>query len=114
MDTELPRFEGRIVDAASLKLTGKATERVGALRDEEEVFLIVRGRVSKVSHGEATVNGADVYLREHTVKADRMTIIDPDDGERMLSEATMLADEAFGLAGLFSKESGPDTETGEK
>lgn len=113
MDTKLPRFEGRDVEGATLKLSGKAESRVGALGDQEAVFLIVKGHVSKISHGDATVNGATVFVREHTVKASELVILDPDDGERMLSEGAMLADEKFGLMGLFQPESGPDSETGE-
>ena len=103
MKTTLPRFENRTPAAATLALSGKATANVGALAYGEEVFLIVRANVTLVGHGEARVNGADVFARKHTLKADACQLLDADEGKRMLAEAEMLADERFGVPNLFSQ-----------
>lgn len=60
MNTVLPIFESRRVEAAELKLTGKVDERIGSLDYDEEVYLIVRGRVSKITHAEIKRDGAEV------------------------------------------------------
>jgi len=112
MQTKLPMFEGREVRAAALKLTGKSDDAVGALDSGEEVFLIVRGTVEKISHEDAKVGDARLFARVHTVKADRVVLVTADDGERMLEEGLMLSDDRFGVANLFTGP-GPDGETGE-
>lgn len=107
MKTTLPRFENRTPAAATLALTGKATANVGALAYGEEVFLIVRANVTKVAHGEARVNGADVFARQHTLKADACQLVELEDGKRLLAEAEALADERFGVPNLFNQDDGP-------
>lgn len=115
MKTTMPTFEGRAVHAGALKLTGKADERIGSLDYDEEVYLLVRARITKVSHEEVTKDGVGLFARIHTANARSLVIVDPNDGERMLDEAAMLADERFGVASLFGGGDGPraDPETGE-
>ena len=108
MKTSLPRFENRTPAAATLALTGKANANVGALSYGEEVFLIVRASVTLVGHGEARVNGADVFARKHTLKADACQLLDADEGKTMLAEAEMMADERFGVPNLFSQGDNPE------
>lgn len=108
MKTDLPRFEGRNVQVGSLRLTGKVHERVGALAKDEEVFLIVKGTVTEITHGDIRVNGADLYGRKHTVKASALVLIERDQGGRMLDEATMLAGERFGVVDLFHQDGDGD------
>jgi hypothetical protein len=103
MKTALPKFEGRQVLAGSLRLTGKTRDKVGALALDEQVFLIVRGTVSQVAHSEVSIDGATVFARVHTVKADALMLLERDAGEKMLDEATMLADERFGVVNLFNQ-----------
>ena len=101
MKTTLGSFEGRKVDAGQLKLTGKADDKIGTFDYDEEVFMLVKGRVKKITHGEGKDGKATVFVREHTV-----------DGERMLDEAAMLADEQFGVHSLWGpgdKEADPET-----
>lgn len=103
MKTNLPKFEGRQVLAGTLRVTGRTREHVGALALDEQVFLIVRGTVSQVAHSEVSIDGADVFARVHTVKADALQLVDRAAGERMLDEATALADERFGVVNLFNQ-----------
>lgn len=108
MKTQLPKFEGSgVPKAARLKLTGNSDERVGALALGEEVYLIIRGVVSNVDHGSV----GNVFARTHKVKASSVVFIDREQGERMLDEAAMLADERFGIRNLFAE--GPSGDGGD-
>lgn len=104
MKPSLPEFEGETPKQARLKLTGHSDERVGALAKEEEFFLIVRGVVSNVDHG----NVGNVFTRTHKGKATSMILLDKDQGARILDEAAMLADERFGVPNLFNQDPGDD------
>lgn len=103
MKTTLPKFEGQQVQAARLKLSGHSDERVGALASEEDVYLIVRGVVAHIDHG----NVGDVFTRTHTVRATAAILMSADQGARILDEAAMLADERFGVQNLFGGGTGP-------
>jgi hypothetical protein len=83
-------------------LTGHSDERVGALVNEEEIFLIVRAVVSNVDHG----NVGNVFTRTHKVKATSAILLDAEQGARILDEAAMLADERFGIQSLFNQADG--------
>jgi len=100
-------FEGARPETASLRLTGKSEERVGALAHGELVYLLVKANVAKVTHG---YDADDLLVREHTLKASNVIILDAKDGARLLTEGQMLADERFGVPSLFA---GVDRETGE-
>ena len=103
MKTTLPKFEGRQVQAGTLRVTGRSREKVGALALDEEVFLIVRGTVSQIAHSEVSIDGAEIFARVHTVKANALQLVERAAGERMLDEATALADERFGVVNLFTQ-----------
>jgi hypothetical protein len=109
MKTQLPKFEGRGVQAATLKLTGRSDERVGSLALDEEVYLIIRGVVRKIAHSD----DSGIFTRSHEVKASVAIIIERDQGERILDEAAMLADERFGIQNLFTDAEAGDNGSGE-
>lgn len=114
MNTQLPSFEGTPVQASNLKLTGSAELNIGALAHDEECYLVVQGTVEKVTHGDGKSGDAVVFTRSHTVKASRVVLVTADDGQRMLDEALMLADERFGIQTIFGSSGlGVDPETGE-
>lgn len=102
MEAKLPHFEGRKVEESALRLTGKADGQVGSLAVEEEVFLLVRASCSAVSHQDVTVGGATLFTRVHKLAATRLVLLPPADGQRMMDKGLMLADERFGLQGLFA------------
>jgi hypothetical protein len=109
--TSLPRFEGQHVKAARLKLSGHSDERIGALANEEEIYLIVRGVVADVAHG----NVSNVFTRTHKVKATAAILLDRDQGARILDEAAMLADERFDIPSLFNqRDDGADDDGSDK
>lgn len=103
MKTKVPRFEGREVTTARIKVNGATDDRVGALAQDEEVFFIVKGTVSGISHEDVK----NVYTRVHKVTPASIVIIERKDGERILTEAQMLADERFGLETLFNGQGEP-------
>lgn len=112
MNNQLGTFEGRKVESSALKLSGSVADRIGHLDLEEQVFIIVKGTVAGVLHGDVK----DVFTRTHKVSASALVILDPGDGERMLDEAQMIADERFGVENLFRQANdaiGADPETGE-
>jgi hypothetical protein len=101
MKTKLPRFEGREVQAATMSLTGRCRERIGALALDEEVYLIVRATVTKVAHHDGSGDQDGLFVRNHTVRAGAIMLLANGDGPRLLDEAAMLADERFGIQTLF-------------
>lgn len=108
MKTQLPKFEGSgVPKAARLRLTGKSDERVGALGLGEEVYLIISGVVSNVDHGSV----GNVFARTHKVKASAVVFLEREQGQRMLEEAAMLADERFGIQNLFADRDGEGDES---
>jgi hypothetical protein len=100
MNTQLPFFEGHEVSSATLAITGKLDANVGSFNMDEEVYLIVRGCVSDISHGKK--KGA--ILRKQKLESIAMVILDKEAGERMITEAAILADEKFGVSNLFSND----------
>ena len=108
----LPQFEGRQPLGAQVRLTGSSDQHVGALEMDETVYVLVRGHVTRVTHQDGKINGAEVFVRNHTVKASQVVLLDPEDGARMLDEAALLSEDAFGLAQMFEA-AGVDPTTGE-
>lgn len=106
MKTKLPNFDGQHVKAARLKLSGKSDERVGALALDEEAYVIVRCVCTHVDHGD--VDG--VLTRLHAMRATAVVLMDKGAGARMLDEASMLADERFGISNLFTQSEGDGEE----
>lgn len=94
-----------------MKLAGSVSDRVGSLDMGEHVFVIVKGTVAGITHGDVK----DVFTRTHKVTASALVILDPEDGRRMLDEAQMIADERFGIENLFrqAEEATADPDTGE-
>ena len=108
----MPLFEGRQPLGAQVRLTGSSDQHVGALEMDELVFFVVKGHVTRITHQDGKINGAEVFVRNHTVKASQVILLDPKDGERMLSEAALLSEDAFSLEQMF-KAAGVDPDTGE-
>jgi hypothetical protein len=108
----LPQFEGRQPLGAQVRLTGSSDQHVGALEMDETVYFVVKGHVTRISHQDGKISGAEVFVRNHTVKASQVILLDPNDGERMLDEAAMLSEDAFSLNQMF-KAAGVDPNTGE-
>lgn len=110
MDTQLGLFEGRSVQACTLKLTGSTHERIGKMVLDEEIFIVCKARVEKISHGDEKVARTDQFTRGHKAAITAMFVVDRGQGEAMLSEAAMLADEAFGIESMFSQGGNPPPE----
>lgn len=112
MNKGLSIFEGRAVEAAQLKITGGSDDRVGTLEYGEQIFFVGKAWVSKITHEEKK----EGFTRIHTASASSMVLLEREDGERMLSEGQMMADERFGIANLFAQADivlGYDPDTGE-
>ena len=108
-------FEGRKVSGSQLKLTGSTDGKLGSLDYDEEVYLFVKGRVKKITHGDVTIGGTATFSRLHTVGAISIYVVEPEQGERMLDEAAMMADERFGIGSLFGgagESAGDDSDGG--
>jgi hypothetical protein len=104
MDTSLGKFEGHKVEAARLSLTKAQTTQVGKIADGELVYFMGMAKVSKISHGRITIGNGELYARLQEGGVSRLVVLDAADGERMLDEAIMLADEKFGVRDLFHQE----------
>lgn len=102
MKTQLPRFEGKVPSAGAMKMNGTTEDRVGCLAYGEEVYFIGKGTVSGIDHTDVK----DVFTRVHKVSPSALVLIDRKDGEKMLTEAQMLADERFDVASLFNGDEG--------
>lgn len=112
MNKKLGIFEGRPVEATELKVSGGSDDRVGTLDYGEQIFFIGKATVSKITHEDKKTG----FSRIHTATASAMVLLEKKDGEQMLSEAQMLADERFGIANLFAQAEvvlGYDPDTGE-
>ena len=97
MKTQLPLFEGKEPRVATMKVSGATEDRVGCLALEEEVYFVGKGTVAGVSHQDVKHQ----FTRVHKVTPSAIVIIERGDGERMLNEAQMMADERFGVQNLF-------------
>jgi len=98
MRPDLRKFEGLKVEGAALRVTGKIAERIGELAKGEVVYFVGVGPVTEVAFKEVD----DALVRFHVIKATSVVLIERKDGERMLTEGSMLADERFGVQNLFS------------
>jgi len=95
-DTPLPTFDGRQVDAASLAFSGTVPDN-DVLHVEDEVVLVVKGKVTGVKHG---TNQFGVMKRVHSIKLDHAIAADEVTAERIEKEIKRLADEAAGQESL--------------
>lgn len=77
--SQLPLFEGHQPQGAQLTLTGTITNGVARLVLDQEVRLVVTGRVTGVNH--KLVGKEDVLVRIHTVTVTDAHAIDPTTGE---------------------------------
>lgn len=106
MQTELPSFEDRDVQAAVARFSGKVTERVGAMHDGEFAILIAKVRVNKIQHADfkpkTGANSPSLYSRIHDMGVTKSVIITEAEGGRLLEEALTMADEKFGISNLFA------------
>lgn len=112
MHKKLGIFEGKLVEVAELKITGGSDDRVGTLDYGEQIFFVGKATVSKITHEDKKTG----FSRIHTATASAMVLLEKEDGERMLGEGQMLADERFGIANLFAQAGatlGYDPDTGE-
>ena len=98
MRTKLPKFDGITVEASTLRATAHLSDRVGALRSGEEVFLILRAIVTDVTHHP----NAEAMCRVHKAATLTAAMLEPAQGARLLEEALELADERFGIRNLFN------------
>jgi hypothetical protein len=108
----LGTFEGRKVQVAELRIRGGSGERIGTMDYEEEFYFVGKAVVSKITHGDVK----EKFTRTHVATTSALVIIDREDGEQMLTEASMMADERFGVANLFAQAGqaiGYDPDTGE-
>lgn len=100
MKTKLPRFEGETPSSSVVKLSGRAEDRIGALARNEEAFFVIKAVIANVDHGDH--GGA--LARIHKAKVVAMYYLEAEQGERLLTEAALLADERFGIRDLFHQD----------
>lgn len=104
MKPHLPKFEGREVDASSLKISGSTEDHVGALHQEEVVYTVTKAVVSGVDHRFVK----DIYTRAHKATPVAMVVVDEATGEKMLEQAYEAAEARFGVKGLFAGQGAQD------
>lgn len=98
---QLPLFEGHRPDTTLVKLTGtfepsEILQQAHGLDDE--VVLMVRGTVSKVSHEEQRTKDAELVARVHTIKVDELVVVD--EGVQAFTEARSRALANAGISEL--------------
>lgn len=107
MQIELPQFEGKDVQTAVARFSGRATQRIGALAQDEFAIVIARVRVNSVMHKDfkasTGANSPKLFTRVHDLATTRAVVLSEEDGQRLLGEAIQLADEKFGIESLFSE-----------
>ena len=122
MKTDLPSFEGREVQSAVAKFSGRTSSRVGALGQDEFVIVVARVKVNKVSHQDfkasSGANSPKLYTRVHECTTTRAIVLPEEQGAKILEEAQMWSDDQFGIQGLFngiekSGDEGDDESAGE-
>lgn len=87
----LPEFEGCEVDRSSIKVT-KAGDGLSepleldpqALAHGEDVYLVIRGRVTQVIHRPTRSDEPEVLTRVHVVEARDIALVAPDEVEGLL------------------------------
>lgn len=104
-------FEGRPVVAAAVRVTNAGDGLSEALRLDpqdlhhgEEIWLIVKGFVSKVSYDPIPKSEGSLLQRVHTIKASECIMVAPDEVESLLERERerllKLKEEAAGIARL--------------
>ena len=96
MSIEIPKFEGREVHAARIALSGSFdTDMI--LRDDDEVVLLVRGKVAGIKH---STDSFGVRRRVQSVKAGGGIEADPATAEQAAEQIKRLEDELAGQTSL--------------
>lgn len=114
MKTHLPEFEGREVQNAVAKFSGRTGQRVPAFSDGEFVIVVAKARVKAIRHADFKAqsgkNSPSLYTRIHELSTTRAVVLSEDDGEHLLDDALKAADAAFGIEGLPFGEGDDTTE----
>lgn len=119
----LPKYEGREVVHSSMKIT-RAGDGLSealqlapvALHHDDEVFVVLKGRVIDVQHPKlkSTDSDEDRLVRKHVVQTEEITIVDEADVQGALNQAAerlaTLRDEAAGREPLPGMKHGEDEE----
>lgn len=90
----LPKFEGRDVSAAQVRITGAGDGLSEALEIDpvalhlgDEVTYVLKGKVTQVNHRPISAKHPEMMVRQHTVSAEEITGIDGEVAEEFLAEA---------------------------
>lgn len=81
---QLPLFEGQRPNGSGVRLTGKVTTPFRGLSLDEEVTLVIKARVAKVSHDLEGESGA--LTRMHVLKVAEAHELPGDQGDMALVE----------------------------
>ena len=99
---QLPLFEGHRPNGSGVRLTGKVTTPFRGLGLDEEVVVIIKARVSKISHDLEGESGA--LTRVHVLKVAEAHELPGDQGDMALVEGQVwskkIADAHSGQAPL--------------
>lgn len=95
-DDTPPDFEGREVHGARTAFSG-SVDGGPILADEDEVTMIVRGKVSKVAH---TTDSFGVRRRVHSVKVAHSMVADEATSKRLQKQIKAEEDAAVGQESL--------------
>lgn len=110
--TTLQPFEGQPVEAASMMLNvGSTIQRTMEvdpveLHKDDEVYLVVRGRVDKLRFD--GIKDTDGMVRVHIVKANLITVVDGDLVDEALALQEKRIEEAKGVQRLPLGSTDPD------
>lgn len=95
----LPDFESCEVDRSSIKVT-KAGDGLSeplaldpqALAHGEEIYLVIRGKVTQVIHKPSSREEPDILTRVHVVEARDVALVAPDEVEGLLQRERQRVD----------------------
>lgn len=97
MAEEIPTHDGRKPDALRNAFSGSDDATSDVLHVGDEVTMIVKGRISGVSHKE---NQFGVLKRVQSIAVDHSLVADEHTAQRMKAEAKRREDEAAGQESL--------------
>lgn len=104
MQPQLPEFEGREVQAAVARFSGRTAQRVPAFSDGEFVYVIAKTRVNSIKHADfkaqSGANSPKMFTRIQELSTTRAVVLDEDEGEQLFEQALKAADAVFGIEGL--------------
>ena len=93
----IPKFGGRPVDGARLTFAGSHDDNDTILDVDQEVVLVIQGRVTSVAH---KTNQFGVLRRVHSVTVDHAIPADPESRDAIQREIKRVADEESGQESL--------------